>query len=196
MKLRRPRLKAPIGVRQEPSSAASRARSAVTAMEVGAWSSGATAFRAVDRRRCGFRCRWRPVPGPAGTARGRATAVASDARPSRLSPATASSVASATPSAQLFEPGVDIAAERHDVEVRPVPQHLRGAADRRGAEAGAARQVVEAPGSSATRRRRAHPRVRGRPRAPGHRAGGRHVLARMDAEIDLAAEQRRPRFPW
>src|SRR5690606_15175533 len=47
---------------------------------------------------------------------------------------------------ELFEAGADIAAEAHDLEVRPPAQHLRGAADGGGAEAGAGRQRLEAAG--------------------------------------------------
>src|SRR5690606_32091078 len=45
--------------------------------------------------------------------------------------------------AELPEPRIDIAAERHDREVGPLPPELRATPDRRGAQPGAARQRVE-----------------------------------------------------
>jgi hypothetical protein len=94
-----------------------------------------------------------------------------------LRPATASSVASA--------------AERDDDEVGPLALHLRGAADRRGAEAGALRQVLRrlrdqrdesVPDVLALEKHRHEQPLR---------QGRRHVFRGMNADIDAPGMQRR-----
>ena len=46
---------------------------------------------------------------------------------------------------ELLQPRIDIAAERHDPQIRPQPQHLRRAPDRGGAEFCPLGQVIDAP---------------------------------------------------
>jgi hypothetical protein len=48
--------------------------------------------------------------------------------------------------AELGEPGLDIAAQRHDLEIGPGVQRQRGAARRRGGERAALRQLRQAGG--------------------------------------------------
>ena len=126
--------------------------------------------RSAHRRRAS-RCRSRPAPGPAESGRDRGTAVIALARPEPVEPGDGQQRRIGHAVAQLAQPRIDIAAERHDLEVRPVPQHLRRPADRRGAEPRALRQVVDAASRSATRTRRARPRARGMPPAPARPAG-------------------------
>ena len=64
-------------------------------------------------------------------------------RPSRRSPARASTTASSWPSATLPQPGVDVAAEAGDDQAEAEGVELGGAARRAGADAGAGRQLAE-----------------------------------------------------
>ena len=66
------------------------------------------------------------------------------ARPIRLSPATASSVASATPSSSLRNRVSTFPRNGTARQVRPVPQHLRRPPDRRRPEPRALRQLIDA----------------------------------------------------
>ena len=87
-----------------------------------------------------------------------------------------------------MQAGADIAAERHDLEVRPNPQDLRGAADRGGAELGALGQVIKALHLD-RHEGVAHVLAfeKGHQRDAVGQAGG-HVLARMDADIDATGQ--------
>jgi hypothetical protein len=63
--------------------------------------------------------------------------------PSRLSPAAASRVASISPLSTFFNRVCDVAAQPHDLEVRPQTKKLGGAARRGGADHRALRQRLD-----------------------------------------------------
>ena len=91
---------------------------------------------------------------------------------------------------ELGEARPDIAAQRHDGEVGPRVEKLRLAPHRGGADDGALRQIGDA--ARALRDQRVA-RVLARQAARDREAGRqqrRHVLQRMDGEVDRAGEQR------
>ena len=113
----------------------------------------------------------------------------SPSRPSRRSPAAASTIASSSPSCEPAQPGVDVAVQLLDAQVRPRGEQLGAAAQAGGADPGALGHVVERgagadPGVGRVLARR----HRGDRQALGHL--GRQVLGRVDADLGLAAQQR------
>ena len=108
-----------------------RARSAVTAARVSAWSSGAAAAKPALSGRVSMASAPCPTAGHI-TSGGRISAMRSS-HPSRFSPAAASTMASYCPSRQLAQARIEVAAHGFDGEVRPQLAQLRGAAQRTGA---------------------------------------------------------------
>ena len=174
-------------MRQEPSSRVRKARSAESAICGRPWLIARDAVRARGHRRSASRSRRRPGRRPAGNRRARASAgrMVGEAEPVQPRHAPAASPC-ATPSSSLRSRVCDIAAKIDDVEIRPQAQRHGAAAQRRGAEHRALRQIARAI-------RRIGDRKASRTSSRGRKAEqlqpvgqeGRHVLRGMDGEIDL-----------
>ncbi len=150
--------KAPIGVRHEPSSACSSARSAASASPVA--SSRIGGQRRLRRGVAGARGdRDRALPRRGGEfldveqrARLRREAKA-------LQPGEREQRRVDLARRDLAKPRFDIAAQQRDREIGPQAPHHRGAAQRSGADDGAVRQVAGMRAPAAKSRRRARPRA-------------------------------------
>ena len=95
------------------------------------------------------------------------TAVAASARPSRFSPASASNVASATPSSSLRSRVSTLPRSGTIDKIGAQALHHRLPAQRRGADRRAARQLGDGLRLAADEQRRAGPRAPETPTAPG-----------------------------
>ena len=122
---------APLGQRRDRRAAVAAQRGEQGALGADAAAASARSSIAADQRpdvarsRRASRRRSRPAPAPAACRR----ATSRPRRcPSRSSPAAASRVASASPRSSLRSRVCDIAADRHDLEVRPPREQLRARA--------------------------------------------------------------------
>jgi hypothetical protein len=91
---------------------------------------------------------------------------------------------------ELAQPRLDVAAQRHNVQIGTQPLHHRLPPQRRGADAGAARQLRNRVGLAADE---GVARVLARQERRQHEAArqrGRHVLRRMHREVDGPRQQR------
>ena len=114
----------------------------------------------------------------------------SSSRPSRRRPAAARTIPSSSPSRELAQPGVDVAAQLDDLEVgaqrRAAASGGAGSRSRPGRPRGPRRASRPSPTQASAGSSRA-----GTPTSasPSGSSPGRS-LARVDAEVDLAVEQR------
>ena len=155
----------------------------------------APARRAPARRRVRAVSAIAPWPTAGRNVSMSSTARARWARPRRLKPASASSVASISPRLGLAQPRLDVAAQQLDAKVRAQPQRLRLAAQRGGAEPRAVGQGGDRIGDGRNQRV-AHVLAFGRKPAIATPSGssGRQILGRMHRDVDPPVEERRVDF--
>ena len=178
-----------IGVRHEPSSAARNARSHASAVAVSA---------SIDRRqqRAGLGVVGAGLDADRALPDRRQEFVELEHRRRRigetepLQPGQRQQRRVGLALVELAQPRLDVAAQIDDPQIGPQPPHQRLAAQRRGADHRAARQLGEVARLAADedvarvlarQKRREHQPVR---------QEGRHVLGRMHREVDAALEQR------
>ena len=183
-----------MGVRHEPSSRASMARSAAAAAVVDASSSAASRARTREslRRQAMATTPW---PTAGNISSGSSTAVAASSIPSRRRPASASKVASTSPRASLSSRVPTLPRRGATATSGSPAQDLRGAAQRRGAHDCAGGKRVD---PAAVARNPGVAWVFALQMAPENDAVGqqrRHVLERMHGDVDTPGEQRFVDFP-
>ena len=132
-----------------------------------------------------------PCPGAGGNFSSGIRSVTTLCRPSRFRPASARIVPSATPSSQLAQPRLHIAAEGHDLEIGP---HAAGSAP--GGAATTSRPSRPAGRSmidfAALPMKASRASSRGRKAESSSPSGStrRHVLRGMHGDVDAAGKQR------
>ncbi len=183
------RARAAMGVRQDPSSSASSARSAATAVVVVSQAMGASSARisgivrpALDAQRA------LRHGGEHGLHRQDAAGHGFEAE--ALKPGQRQQGRVALARFELAHPRVRVAAQGHDLQVRPVHQHLRRPAQRRGADPRALGQVHQRLGMGGEE---GVARVVALEDAGDGEALGQprlHVLHRMDGDIHLVRVER------
>ena len=115
--------------------------------------------------------------------------VACSASPRRLSPASASSVASTSPVVELAQPRLDIAAQWHAHADRAAAHGDRLPAQRRGAEARAMRQLGQGARLAADEHIARIFALKARRQHQPLRQHRRHVFCRMHRKIDAPGQQ-------
>ena len=147
----------------------------------------ASQARASSQRACSASV---PCPGAGTNRAASSTAPIACSRPSRCSPARASTIASSSPSAELGQARVDVAAQRDQLQVLARGEQLRRSAQAARADARAERAAR--PGSAAPHSASSAPARGGAATScrPSTRSPGTS-LAECTASVDLAAQQRR-----